>query len=145
MIRCMDDEVTDQLERLAIAAVGLTARALVEAAPRVDLTFPQWRVLLILGERETGARVGEVARRVGVTMPATGRLLRRLAARDLVTLVTDETDRRATRATVTDMGQQVRSEILAYRRSALASVVAGLPPTAEDVLRRTADALDQYA
>jgi DNA-binding MarR family transcriptional regulator len=145
MIRSMDDEITDLLERLAIGTVGLTARALVEAASGVDLTFPQWRAILILGEGEAGARVGEVAGRVGVTLPATSRLLRRLAARGIVALATDEQDRRATRARLTHQGSDVRSAIIGYRRRILSDIAVDLGPGASDTLRRTADALDGYA
>ena len=103
------------LDRIVIGAVGLTTHALAEAAPDTELTFPQWRALLILGEEPDGARVGQVATRVGATLPATSRLLRRLARRDLVVLATDELDRRATRARLTGQGQVVRAAIIAYR------------------------------
>ncbi len=65
-------ELVAALEQIAIGAVGLTTRALAEAAPGVELTLPQWRALFIVGESADGARVGEVAVRVGVTVPATG-------------------------------------------------------------------------
>ena len=115
-----------ELERVVIGAVGLTTRALAEAAPGTDLTFPQWRALLILGEDADGARVGQVAARVGVTLPATSRLLRRLAARGMVTLVADEQDHRATRAQLTDAGAAVRASILRYRLDALREVAAAM-------------------
>jgi DNA-binding MarR family transcriptional regulator len=115
-----------ELERVVIGAVGLTTRALAEAAPGTDLTFPQWRALLILGEDADGARVGQVAARVGVTLPATSRLLRRLAARGLVTLGSDEQDHRATRARLTESGAAVRASILRYRLDALREVAAAM-------------------
>ncbi len=119
------DPVTE-LERVVVGAVGLTTRALAEAAAGTDLTFPQWRALLILGEDADGARVGQVAARVGVTLPATSRLLRRLAARGLVTLGADEQDHRATRARLTDAGAAVRASILRYRLDALRGVIAAM-------------------
>ena len=63
---------------LVIAGVALTSVAISGARPGFDLTFPQWRVLVVLGEATDGARIGTVARRVGVTLPATSRQLRRL-------------------------------------------------------------------
>src|SRR5665811_402360 len=114
------------LERIAVGAVGLTTRALAEAHPGFDLTFPQWRALLVLGEGEDGARIGEVAARVGVTLPATSRLLRRLERRGLTTLAVDEQDRRATRARLTDRGRAVRAAIIAHRRAALLDVASSL-------------------
>ena len=116
------DALAADVERVAVGAVGLTARALAEAAPGTELTFPQWRALLILGEDPAGARVGQVATRVGVTLPATSRLLRRLAGRGLVALATDEVDRRATRAQLTLRGSEVRSAILQYRRAAIRDI-----------------------
>jgi DNA-binding MarR family transcriptional regulator len=107
-----------------MAAVALTTLALEAAGQRVDLTFPQWRVLVILGEGPDGARIGRVARRVGVTVPATGRLLRRMQRRGLVELVEDPEDRRATRASLTEEGDAVRQEIVNTRMKMLKEVAA---------------------
>jgi len=137
------------LERIVIGSVGITTRALAQAAPDVELTFSQWRALLILGESPTGHRVGEVAARVGVTLPATSRLLRRLGRRGLVSLAPDEADRRATRATLTANGARVRDAIIAFRRAALRDIAEhsgagrrGLTGTAIDSLARS---FERYA
>ncbi len=120
------DALADDLERIAVGSVGLTTRALAQAHTGFELTFPQWRALLVLGEDADGARVGEVATRVGVTVPATSRLLRRLERRGLTTLGVDEADRRATRARLTERGRTVRGAILAYRVAALREVASSL-------------------
>jgi len=120
------DALADDLERIAVGSVGLTTRALAQADTGFELTFPQWRALLVLGEDADGARVGEVATRVGVTVPATSRLLRRLERRGLTTLGVDEADRRATRARLTERGRTVRGAILAYRVAALREVASSL-------------------
>jgi len=143
------DSLTDDLERIAVGAVGLTTRALALADPGFELTFPQWRALLVLGEEPDGARIGEVAARVGVTLPATGRLLRRLERRGLTALSVDELDRRATRARLTRHGQTVRQTILGHRRAVLHEIVEGLPQ-AERVrlrsgLRAIAVGLERFA
>jgi len=116
------------LERIVIGSVGITTQALAQAAPDVELTFSQWRTLLILGDSSSGHRVSEVAARVGVTLPATSRLLRRLERRGLVALTPDEADRRATRATLTGHGAEVRDAILAFRRAALRDVAEHAGP-----------------
>jgi DNA-binding MarR family transcriptional regulator len=143
------DALADDLERIAVGAVGLTTRALALADTGFELTFPQWRALLVLGEESDGARIGEVAARVGVTLPATGRLLRRLERRGLTALSVDELDRRATRARLTDRGRTVRATILAHRRAALRQIAAGLPRSEQlrisDGLRAIADGLEQFA
>lgn len=121
------DAIADDLERIAIGAVGLTTRALAGAETEFELTFPQWRAILILGDDADGARVGEVATRVGVTLPATSRLLRRLERRGLTTLRADSTDRRATRVRLTERGHGIRTAILAQRRAAIEQIAATLP------------------
>jgi DNA-binding MarR family transcriptional regulator len=140
------DSIANLLETVVVGAVGLTTRALAEAAPHEDLTFPQWRALLVVGEEGDGLRVGQVAARVGVTLPATSRLLRRLARRDLVALTTDETDRRATRARLTARGTEVRMAILGYRRAELVELATGMRgPGADRTLAALAAALGRYA
>jgi DNA-binding MarR family transcriptional regulator len=143
------DALAADLERIAVGAVGLTTRALAEADTGFELTFPQWRVIVVLGERADGARIGEVAARVGVTIPATSRLLRRLERRGLVVLAVDEQDRRATRARLTDRGLAVRTAILRHRRAVLREVVATLSDPERldlaDGLGAIAAGLDRFA
>jgi DNA-binding MarR family transcriptional regulator len=138
--------LTDLLERLVLAGVAITTRALTEATPDLDLTFPQWRVLLVVGERPEGATVSEVSTRVGVTVPATSRQLRRLARRGLLEIARDERDRRAARARLTERGTTARDAILQYRRERIEEVAKRLPmprATALD-LARIVDAFDAY-
>ena len=141
--------LADELERIAVGTVGLTTRSLVEAHPGFELTFPQWRALLVLGEAVDGARIGAIAVRVGTTLPATSRLLRRLERRGLMELGADPDDRRATRARLTDRGRIVRGAILDHRRAVLREVAAAVadPGEAELVagLRAIAIALERYA
>lgn len=143
------EALADHLERIAVGAVGLTTRALAQADAGFELTFPQWRALLVLGEDADGARVGEMAARVGVTVPATSRLLRRLERRGLTTLSADERDRRATRARLTDRGRSVRAAILGHRRAALRQVAFDLrdPERLDlhDGLRAIAAELERFA
>lgn len=119
--------LADDLERITIGAVGLTTRALAQAGADVELTFPQWRVLLVVGGSADGARVGEVSARVGVTLPATSRLLRRLERRGLISLGVDASDRRATRARLTERGHAIRTAIVSHRRAALEEVASRVP------------------
>ena len=117
-----DDDLAQALEQISVGAVGVTTRALAEATPGFEMTFPQWRALLILGGEQDGARVSDVAGRVGVTLPATGRLLRRLERRGMLALERDPDDRRATRARLTQEGHATREAIIAYRRRMLTDV-----------------------
>ena len=65
-----------------MGAVGVTARAVAEAAP--ELSLLQWRVLVVLAGSPDGRTVSEVADRIGSRLPATSRLLGRLRRRGLV-------------------------------------------------------------
>ncbi len=143
------DALQAALELITIGAVAITTRALGQAAGGIELTFPQWRSLVIVGESNAGARVSEVAGRVGVTLPATSRLLQRLAGRGLVALERDSADHRATRATLTAKGARVRADILAFRRRYLREIADGLgasdQPEVEAIVERLAVAFGQYA
>jgi len=150
MLGAMDpDALTEALERVAVGAVGMTNLSLGHAGPGDELTFQQWRALVILGQRPDGARIGEVAARVGVTVPATSRLLRRLARRGLVDLATDPGDRRAIRASLSTHGQAVREAILSARRvhiRAIAELVDGREPgDLKTGLEAIAAAFDRFA
>jgi DNA-binding MarR family transcriptional regulator len=137
------EELTAMLERIVSGAVGLTTQALGEATPGFELTFSQWRAMQILGESGAGERVGTVARRVGVTLPATGRQLRRLERRGLVELATDEVDRRATRARLTPAGRDVRDAIVRYRRRILLQRAGTLADRPTEALSRELEAVAQ--
>ena len=93
-----DPAVAESLERIIFAGVALTTVAFSNSQPEVELTFPQWRVLVILGAAPEGLRIAEVARLLGVTLPATSRQLRRLERRGLVAVRPDASDRRASLA-----------------------------------------------
>ena len=119
-----DPTLAESLEQIIFAGVALTTIAISTARPAFDLTFPQWRVLVVLGGASAGFRIGEVARRVGVTLPATSRQLRRLERRGLVEVYPDASDRRASRARLTSTGAQAYEAIVTYRRAYIAETAA---------------------
>lgn len=125
-----------------MAGVAITTRALSQAGPDLDLTFPQWRVLLVLGEREEGLILTELAQRIGVTLPATSRQVRRLATRGLLEIGKDDRDRRAARVRLSAPGAEVRGRILAYRRERIADIARSVQVSPETVaeLATVADA-----
>jgi DNA-binding MarR family transcriptional regulator len=125
--------VAASLEQIIFAGVALTTVAISAARPDLDLTFPQWRVLVVLGESPVGMRIGEVSRRVGVTLPATSRQLHRLERRGLIAVSPDDRDRRASRARLTPAGQEAHDAIIAYRRARIAEIAAPFEP--DDELR----------
>jgi 5'-methylthioinosine phosphorylase len=135
----------DLLERVVVGAVALTERSI--AAAGTDLTFVQWRVLLIVGERDAGATVGEIAERIGARASPTSRLISRLRMRGVVTTAKDPGDARVTRVRLAREGRELRDRVLAHRRDELNSVVRSLRPTAPQVERLDllADALEAFS
>lgn len=112
------------IERVIVAGIGLTAQSrLADGAS--ELTLPQWRVLTLLGLSPDGMTVSRIATALGVTVPATGRQLRRLAFRGLVMLAPDPFDRRSTRATLTEVGWRLRASVFAERRRRIEAALAG--------------------
>jgi DNA-binding MarR family transcriptional regulator len=113
----------EQLEGIALGCVGVTTRALTQTAPALELTFQQWRALVVVGEQAAGVRIGAVAERIGTALPATSRLVRRLERRELVTLGKDPSDGRATLVRLTDAGLRTRTAIIECRATMLRSVL----------------------
>src|SRR6266568_1510563 len=110
------------LEAVALGSVAVTTRAL--ATVGLDLTFAQWRVLVIVGESSDGATVTEIAARLGGEISPVSRLVSRIARRGLVNARKDERDRRVTRVAATDAGRRLRETVLARRRALLLDVLA---------------------
>jgi DNA-binding MarR family transcriptional regulator len=137
--------MVDALERIVFAGVALTTRALSEARGDLDLTLAQWRVLVVLGEAQDGATISQVAGRIGVTLPATSRQLRRLERRGLVDISRDQRDRRATRVRLTRLGRSARDEVISFRRRKIVQIAESLDldPAMANQLTRIADGLDQ--
>ncbi len=112
-----DPELLDAIERIIVAGVAMTNEALGRARPNLDLSLQQWRMMVVLGDAPEGHPVGEISRLIAVTLPATGRQLRRLERRGLVTLASDPNDRRVTRARLTEAGLAARESIVDDRRA----------------------------
>lgn len=131
------DEVVAWLEGIVFGGVAMTTAALEYATGGIDVSFAQWRTILLVGGSEDGCRVGEVASFLHAGLPATSRLLRRMERRGLMSLERDERDRRATRARLTPAGMDLRHSVLEYRRREIAALVAEVstPRAAERALR----------
>ena len=116
------DVVVDALHTIVFGGIAMTASALHRATGGQELTFTQWRAILFVGETAEGSRVSDVADRLMGTLSATSRLLRRLEDRGLLTLDRDETDRRATRARLTEDGRRLREAVLGWRRQQIVDI-----------------------
>ncbi len=120
-----DEAIVEAIERLMVESVGVTTVALGLASPDVELSFPQWRALVVVGTYEAGIRVGEIAARIGSAVPSTSRLVRRLERRGLVVAERDEADRRATLVRLTPAGKHLRTALVDCRRQLVRDALAG--------------------
>ncbi len=121
----VDDARVGDLERIAMGAVAMTDRAI--AAAGADLTFVQWRVLLVVGERDEGASVSEVASRIGAHASPASRLISRLKRRGIVATEKGELDGRVTTVRLTPAGAALRAQVVDYRRRELGRLLLGVP------------------
>lgn len=139
-------QVARAIDRIVVAGVALTARALNEGSGESDLSLPQWRVLVVLSEATEPLRLSDIAAHVGVTLPATSRQLRRLERRGLIEIGPHERDRRAVSVVLTPAGERVRDVIVRNRIKAIRDAIGGVAVDREGAkqLSRLAAALDQF-
>ncbi|HET7029721.1 MAG TPA: MarR family transcriptional regulator [Candidatus Limnocylindrales bacterium] len=136
-----DRSVLNDLERIVVASVAITARALADVGP--DLTLIQWRVLVLV-DRPLGMPVGAIAAALGAKIAATSRLIGRIRARGLVETRRSDDDARVVLVSLTDRGLAVRRRVVNRRRRALRSAIADarLPADAASTLDRLALVLE---
>jgi DNA-binding MarR family transcriptional regulator len=145
MLACMSEQVLDLLDRLVAGSVAVTSRAITAAG--VELTFAQWRVLVIVGEHETGQTVHEIAARLNAHASPTSRLVGRLRRKALVTSAKEDPDGRVTRVRLTETGRDLRGRVLEERRRHLTRVLerASLGDLDSDAVARLAISIEAYA
>ena len=133
------------LEELVIGAVAVTEGAIAVAGS--DLTFVQWRVIMIVGERSDGETIGEIAGRLGARVSPASRLISRLRRRGVVRTDKDPSDARVTRVQLTESGDALRTRVLVARRERLSAAIAevGLDPESASAIRSLARALERHA
>jgi DNA-binding MarR family transcriptional regulator len=132
-------EIIESLELLMYGAIGMTTIALSAASAR-ELTLSQWRALVVLG-RNRAVRVGEISAAVGMSLPSTSRMIRRLEQRGLVATARDESDRRATLVSVTRAGRNLRDDVVRRRRTLMEAALAARTPTLPGDLSDGLDAI----
>ncbi|MGD0861900.1 MAG: MarR family transcriptional regulator [Candidatus Limnocylindrales bacterium] len=141
----MESNLVDTLERLVVGSVAITARAIAEAD--ADLTLMQWRVLLIVGERDEGSAVGEIAARIGAHASPASRVVSRLKRRGLVQMAKDDLDGRVKRVSLTEAGEELRSRVLKQRGRDLADVLTALSmtPAEAEAVAKLARSFEPFA
>jgi len=141
----MNDDLVGVLERLVVGSVAITTRAI--AAAEAELTFMQWRVLLVVGECEDGQAVGEIATRIGAHASPASRVVSRLKRRGLVSTGKGDLDKRGVCVRLTAAGRDLRARVLDLRRRDLADVleVVSMTPEESEALARLAQAFEPFA
>jgi DNA-binding MarR family transcriptional regulator len=133
------------LERIAYGTVAVTTRAL--SAVDLEMTFAQWRLLIIVGNDPDGTTMSDLALRLGAALSPTSRLASRMARRGWVSLVKDDLDRRVTLVRLTESGREIRGTVVARRRELIAEIVdeaGAVSPDAAAALDRIAEAFRRY-
>jgi DNA-binding MarR family transcriptional regulator len=141
----MNDDVVGVLERLVVGSVAITARAI--ASADAELTFMQWRVLLVVGECEDGQAVGEIAARIAAHASPASRVVSRLKRRGLVSTDRGDLDKRVVYVRLTDAGRDLRTRVLEQRGRDLADVleIVSMTPAESQALARLAEAFEPFA
>jgi DNA-binding MarR family transcriptional regulator len=107
--------VLDQLDQLAVELVAVTNAAISDVGAG-ELSFSQWRTLMVLGSSGGPLRVHEVADRVNASMPSASRLVRRMERRGLVSISRDPSDGRGRRIALSKDGETLRRKVIRRRR-----------------------------
>jgi DNA-binding MarR family transcriptional regulator len=137
----MPPSVLLDLERIVVASVAVTARALADVAP--ELTLVQWRVLDLV-DRPGGIPVGSIAAALGTKIASASRLVGRLRQRGLVQTRRSEDDARVVLVSMTAQGLDLRNRVVDRRRRELHAAIADarLTPAAAPLLERMATVLE---
>jgi DNA-binding MarR family transcriptional regulator len=141
----MNEDLVGVFERLVVGSVAITARAI--AAADAELTFMQWRVLLVVGECEDGQTVGEIAARIGAHASPASRVVSRLKRRALVSTEKGGLDKRVVCVRLTAVGRNLRARVLDLRRRDIADVleIVSLTPDESEAVVRLARAFEPFA
>lgn len=140
--------ISERIERLVTASVGMTAAALAESDGHTDLTLPQWRALVLLGQHGE-MRISDLAGLMDASQPSASRLVRRIERRGLVVSERDDRDRRATLVHLAPGGEAALTSVMDARRRRIAAALRGrrsaLPADLAAGLDAIVEALEGYA
>lgn len=128
------------------ALLAVVVRSL--AAVDEDVTLPQYRALVVLGQRGR-MRPAELAAALAVTPPTSTRMCGRLEAKGLVVRERPVDDRRAVAISLSPAGRDLVDDVSRRRRAELRTLLAGVPTARRaavvEGLRSLADAAGEVA
>jgi DNA-binding MarR family transcriptional regulator len=119
------DAVTTALLTASRLLVAISARSLTAVEDRV--TLPQFRTLVVLATRGPMNLIG-LAEVLDVNPSTATRMTDRLSAAGLLSREVNPDTRREIVLTLTSAGRQIVEDVTAMRRTALAEIVARMPP-----------------
>ena len=133
------------LDRLAVALVAATNTAIADVGAG-DLSFAQWRCLMVVGGASEPLRLGDIAVRISASMPSASRLIGRMERRGLVSSSRDPVDGRGRRIVLTQAGDGLRARVIGRRRAMLEESLAGFgsDPEVTDRLAAVVARLDRW-
>jgi DNA-binding MarR family transcriptional regulator len=112
-------ELTDQLYAFMAHLMKTTQGGVYQIAGELELTLSQLRALFVLAYGDHAPALSELAGEIGLSVPATGRVIDGLVRSGLVSRREDEADRRVKRLALTAGGEQMIARIGAARREGL--------------------------
>ncbi|GAA2864092.1 MarR family transcriptional regulator [Pseudonocardia halophobica] len=133
------EDLVDAVMTASRALLAVVARSL--ASVDEDVTLPQYRALIVLGQR--GAqRPADLASTLAVTPSTATRMCDRLVTKELVDRDRVAEDRREVRVTLSDRGRTLVDEVTRRRRAEIAGLLGTLPQADRDAV---VDALHTFA
>jgi len=120
-------EVLDALETFLGQIHCAGDEAGLDTLIETDLSFSQFRALLILSQESDPAPIHEVAEKLHLSVAATGRNLDRLFREGLIDRQEDELDRRIKRISLSTSGRALITGFHQQRRSHVLDFLTGLP------------------
>ncbi|GAA4788853.1 MarR family transcriptional regulator [Actinomycetospora chlora] len=118
------EELVDAVMTASRALLAVVVRSL--GAVDEEVTLPQYRALVVLGQRGT-VRPAELAVALAVTPPTCTRMCGRLEAKGLVIRERPADDRRAVDVSLSPAGQDLVEEVSHRRRAELRTLLAEVP------------------
>jgi DNA-binding MarR family transcriptional regulator len=115
-----------------------------QALEESGLSMSQCKALLALagpGESAEPRHIGEIAERLGLSLPAMSRAVDGLVRKRLITRVEDDEDRRVRRIAMTAKGEQFVAKLVSMRLASLERFVSSLDAAQRRKLQAALEAL----
>lgn len=140
------DDLVDAVMTASRALLAVSARSL--ATVDEDVTLPQYRALVVLGQQGPRRPV-DLAAALAVTPSTATRMCDRLIMKSLVVRARPDYDRRAVTVSLSPTGQELVREVTARRRTELRTLLDRMEPVRRaamvDGLRSFAEATGELS